>query len=144
MNTAFERNATRYISKLSNRLKRRLDAISAFDDLPGSQSSALRFLLTRDDILCQKDLEDEYSIRASTASELLNQLEAKGYLYRVENPANRRQKLIHLTEKARSLDPGIEDRLMALDDDLTRGIAPEQLEACLDTLEIMLKNMEKF
>jgi len=140
----FERNATRYICKLSKTLSRRLDAISAYEELTGGQGKIVRFMLTLDGPIHQKDIEKEYSIRASSATELLNQIEAKGYIVRREDPDNHRQKLIYLTDKALGIQSLVTKSIIGLDDELVSGVDKKDLEVCLNALEIMLQNMEKY
>lgn len=65
------RHAARYISKLSNKLRRKIDAFSSKDNFSGSQGKVLHFLLAQTNDIFQKDIEEEYSLRPSTATVLL-------------------------------------------------------------------------
>ena len=75
------RSATRYVGKLSNKLRRKLDTLSSRKEFSGSQGRTLHFLLAQTEDIFQKDIEEEYSIRPSTATELLKQMEKKGLLF---------------------------------------------------------------
>ena len=140
---SYTRNATRYVSKLATKLRRELDKSTSGEQLTGAQARALRFIMTREPLeLTQRDMEEEYSIRPSSCSEMLRQLESKGFLTRIEDPQNRRQKLLAPTEKAQKVKIPVREELDELEQTLTRGIPEEKLEICLDVLEQMLANME--
>ena len=94
------RSAARYVSKLSNKLRRKLDMLSSRNEFSGSQGRALHFLLAQTGDIFQKDIEEEYSIRPSTATELLKQMEKNGLLIREPAPYDNRLKRIVLTDKA--------------------------------------------
>ena len=72
------RSAARYVSKLSNQLRRKLDMLSSRKEFSGSQGRTLHFLLAQTQDVFQKDIEEEYGIRPSTATELLKQMEKNG------------------------------------------------------------------
>lgn len=83
------KHAARYISKLSNKLRRKIDAFSSRDNFSGSQGKVLHFLLAQTNDVFQKDIEEEYSLRPSTATVLLKKMEQNGLIYReaAENDA---------------------------------------------------------
>ena len=137
-----ERNAVRYINKLSNILKRKLDVYKNCDDLTGTQGLMLRYILSVDHYLCQKELEAEFEIRPASASELLDKLEKKGYIVRKENEKNRRMKYIMPTPKAIEKKDLVND-VFDLNAELTNGLDENQYEQLLDLLEALLENVEK-
>ena len=94
------KSAARYVSKLSNKLRRKLDMLSSRKEFSGSQGRTLHFLLAQTEDVFQKDIEEEYSIRPSTATELLKQMEANGLIRREPVAYDNRLKKIVLTDKA--------------------------------------------
>ena len=66
-----DKHAARYISKLSNKLRRKIDAFSSRENFSGSQGRVLHFILAQNNDVFQKDIEEEYSLRPPTATELL-------------------------------------------------------------------------
>ena len=76
------RHTGSYVSKLSNKLRRKLDMLSSRGEFSGSQGRALHFLLAQKEDVFQKDVEEEFSIRPSTATELLKQMEKSGLIVR--------------------------------------------------------------
>ena len=95
-----ERSAARCIGKLSNQIRRKLEAFSCRSDFSGAQGKVLHFLLAQPHDVFQKDVEQVYGMRASTATELLKQMEKNGLIFREPAEHDNRLKRIVLTEKA--------------------------------------------
>ena len=97
---SFTQNATRYISKLSNKLRRKFDMLSSRKEFSGSQGRTLRFLLSQTEDIYQKDIEEEDSIRPSTATQVLKQMEKNALIIREPAAYDNRLKKIVVTDKA--------------------------------------------
>ena len=67
-------SAARAVGRLSNKLRRKLDAFSSRKEFSGSQGRTLHFLLAQTEDVFQKDVEEEFGIRPPTATELLKQM----------------------------------------------------------------------
>lgn len=137
------RNAGRYVSKLSNKLRRRIDMFSSRGEFSGAQGRTLHFLLSQTDDIFQKDIEEEYSIRPSTATELLKQMEKNGLITREPVEYDSRLKRIVVTEKALTYREQVIRDLEGLDQVLTRGISGEDLEIFFEVMEKMLDNLSE-
>ena len=143
MTADYSRNATRYVSKLASKLRREMEAHSYSEELTGVQGRVLCFILMQEPMsLNQKSIEEEYDIRPSSASELLAQLEKKGFIVRKENPENRREKRIAPTEKALAVKDEIRSGLDTLEDTLVGDIPEGDLEIFLGVIEKMLVNID--
>lgn len=134
-------SAARYISKLSNKLRRRLDMLSSRNDFSGSQGRTLHFLLAQTGDVFQKDIEEEYSIRPSTASEMLKQMEKRGLIRRETVPYDNRLKKVVLTDKALVYRQQVRQDLTQLEETLTQGIPPEDMEVFFRVIEKMMDNL---
>ncbi len=139
--TSLTRSAARYVSKLSNKLRRRLDMLSSRKEFSGSQGRTLHFLLAQTQDVFQKDIEEEYSIRPSTATELLKQMEKNGLILRETVPYDNRLKRIVLTEKALQYRQQVVEDLTDLEETLTRGISEEDLDIFFGVIEKMMDNL---
>ena len=137
------RHAGSYVSKLSNKLRRKLDTLSSRSAFSGSQGKALHFLLAQRDDVFQKDVEEEFGIRPSTATELLKQMEKSGLITREAAAHDNRLKKIVLTEKALQYKKQVIDDLTALDETLVKGISQEDLEVFLRVVEKMMDNLSE-
>lgn len=86
-------------------------------ELTGSQFKILMLLYhSPEGSLRQTDIEERFSMTNPTVTGLVQKLETKELVRRVPHPADRRSKVLMLTERARSM----EDELLALADDLER------------------------
>lgn len=137
------RNAARYVSKLSNKLRRKLDMLSSRDEFSGSQGRALLFLLSQTEDVFQKDIEEEYSIRPSTATELLKQMEKNGLIVRKPVAYDNRLKKIVVTDKALLHKQQVIDDLTALDETLVNGISEADLQVFFKVIEKMMDNLSE-
>lgn len=137
------RSGARYVSKLSNKLRRQLDMLSSRKEFSGAQGRALHFLLAQTEDVFQKDIEEEYSIRPSTATELLKQMERNGLIRREPMPYDSRLKKIIVTEKALQYREQVVADLTALEERLVRGIGEEELETFFCVIEKMMDNLSE-
>ena len=134
-------SAARYISKLSNKLRRRMDTLSSREHFSGSQGRTLHFLLAQTGDVFQKDIEEEYSIRPSTASEMLKQMEQRGLIRRETVPYDNRLKKVVLTDQALAYRQQVRQELTQLEETLIQGISPEEMEVFFRVVEKMMDNL---
>ena len=137
------RSADRYVSKLSNKLRRKFDMLSSRREFSGSQGRTLQFLLAQTEDVFQKDIEEEYSIRPSTATELLKQMEKNGLITREPVPYDNRLKRIAVTEKALAYKEQVIDELTALEETLIKDIPQEKLRIFFEVIEKMMDNLSE-
>ena len=135
---SFTQNATRYISKLSNKLRRKFDMLSSRKEFSGSQGRTLRFLLSQTEDIYQKDIEEEYSIRPSTATQLLKQMEKNGLIIREPEAYDNRLKKIVVTDKALLYKQQVIEDLTTLEETLIKGISETDLQVFFRVTEKMI------
>ena len=137
----YEKYAARYISKLSNKLRRRIDNFSSRKNFSGSEGKVLHFLLAQTNDVFQKDIEEEYCLRPPTATELLKKMEKNGLIYREPISTDERMKKIIVSEKALRYKEIVIADITKLEDDLTKNISKKDLDIFFDVIEKMLKNI---
>lgn len=135
------KHAARYVSKLSNKLRRRIDAFSCRDRMSGAEGRGLHFLLTQQGDLFQKDIEEEYSLRPSTATELLKKMERHGLIRREPMPGDARMKRIVISEEALGYRQQVLQDILQLEEELTRGIPEKDLDVFFRVIEQMMDNI---
>ncbi|MDO4174400.1 MAG: MarR family winged helix-turn-helix transcriptional regulator [Eubacteriales bacterium] len=140
---SFTKNATRYVSKLSNKIRRKLDMLSSRNAFSGSQGRTLHFLLTQTEDVFQKDIEEEYSLRPSTATELLKKMEKNGLIVREPVAYDNRLKKIVVTEKALGYQQQVKEDLTALEATIVEGIPEADLEVFFNVIEKMMDNLSE-
>lgn len=136
-----DKHAARYISKLSNKLRRRIDAFSRKDNFSGSQGKVLHFILAQNTDVFQKDIEEEYSLRPSSATELLKKMEQNGLIYREPMPNDARMKRIVVTEKATQYKDIVWKHITDLENELIRDIPSEDMAVFFRVIEKMMDNL---
>lgn len=138
---ARERAPGHELTKLANRLRRRIFALAGQGEVSGAQGRALHFLLAQGEPVFQRDLEEEFGLRAPTASGLLKQMEQNGLIRREADPDDARRKRIIVSESAAACREQVIREMNELEQTLTRGIPPEELEIFLRVIDRMTDNL---
>ena len=136
-----DKHAARYVGKLSNKLRRKIDAFSSRESFSGSQGRVLHFILAQSSDVFQKDIEEEYSLRPSTATELLKKMEKNGLIRRDAMASDARMKRIVVSEKALQYKDMVLADITALEDELTKDISQNELDIFFKVIEKMLDNI---
>ena len=91
----------------------------------------------------QKDIEEEFSIRRSTATGILQLMEKNELITRESVSYDARLKKLVLTPKALEIQHEINEEIKAHDKKLSRGISEEELEVFFKVMKKIRKNLEK-
>ena len=142
---AQEHHVGRIIHMLSHQLKRRGTMPEVEMGLTPMQKHVLTFILfeTMERDLYQRDIEEEFRIRRSTASGILQLMEKNGFIYRKSVARDARLKQIIPTEKAEKLRMDILVNIQEMEKKLIGGIPKEDLEVCLRVLRKMICNLSE-
>ena len=132
------------IKALSNLLKRRM--MNPFAHSQGMLTEIEGVLIgylchNKEQKIYQKDLEQVFCIRSSTASRLLKRLEDEGLVLRSMGEKDARMKRITATARAQALNDEAERRIAATEAVLTRGLSPEEIDQFLATAEKLKRNL---
>lgn len=117
--------------------------LSSRKEFSGSQGRTLHFLLAQTEDVFQKDIEEEYSIRPSTATELLKQMEKNGLIVREPVAYDNRLKKIVVTDKALLYKQQVIEDLTALEETLVKGISEADLQVFFKVIEKMMDNLSE-
>ena len=109
------------------------------------QGRILDFILVdgRDRPLYQKDIEKEFGLRPSTATELLKTLESRKMIQRVSSEEDGRYKKIQFTEAAEDIRLALQQEIQKTEGLLVEGISREELNTFMKVAEKMLENLER-
>lgn len=140
------KHAGKWINRISHQLKRQMLWPDEPGDLTILQKSILHFILfeTMQRDLYQKDLEKEFKVRRSTASENLRLLEKKGYLYRECAKEDARLKKIIPTEKAVCLRGQLLKSIERTEERIRQGIPEEDLRVFFRVLKQISANLSSW
>lgn len=90
----------------------------------------------------QKDFEAEFSIRRSTASNILKTMEQNGFIKRISVESDARLKKIILTDKAIDIHKAVLNNINKRENRLRKGLSENEIEAFLKTADRLIANME--
>lgn len=132
---------------LNNLLKRRAESSEAHSDvhrLTGTHGYVLGYLAHHPDTdIYQRDIEERFSIRPSTASIILQQMEQNGLLVRESAPHDARRKRLVLTDKAWALHERVEAEHAATEELLRQGLTEEDLAAFFRVADTIKDTLER-
>lgn len=135
------------IHRSSRLIKRYFDRDATkiyLDKMTGTHGRAVGYLYhnSHRDIF-QKDFEQEFDIRPSTASNILFLMEKNGFITRESVPYDARLKKITLTQKAVDIHNIIENSIDTLERNLKAGISDEELEIFFRVIDKLNNNIER-
>lgn len=115
------------------------------NELTSIQKHVLKFILLEvvHRELYQKDIEEEFHIRKSTATEMLQLLEKKEFIVRKCSEKDARLKRIIPTAKAEALRPNILEHIRQSEAQLTANISDDDVLLCKKLLCQMMKNISQ-
>lgn len=99
--------------------------------------------MNEDKDVYQKDLEAEFCVRRSTATEVLKLMERDGLITREAVGSDRRLKKITLTDKSADFSREFKKRICHMEDIMSEGIPQEELKVFKDVADKIFLNLEK-
>ena len=130
---------------VSNMLRRIIGKIGHqqdFERITGSNTWIIGYLARHQDSdVFQKDLEQEFSIRRSTASKTLQLMEEKGLICRESVYYDARLKKLTLTEKSLDIHKIIQEDLEEANRIATKDLSDEEISQFFSVMEKIRKNL---
>ena len=112
----------------------------------GPQGQVIRFLDRREheqELTLIKDIEQEFNITKSVASNLVKRMVQNGLVELEVSPSDKRAKFVHLTEKSRSQMKQVKSFFDRIDRSLLDGISEENLLIFEEVMGQLQANVEK-
>ena len=112
----------------------------------GPQGQVIRFLEQREheqELTLIKDIEQEFNITKSVASNLVKRMVQNGLVELEVSPSDKRAKFVHLTEKSRSQMKQIKSFFDRMNRSLLDGISEENLAIFEEVMGQLQANVEK-
>jgi len=135
-----------HIDKINRIISRKIDAavIRSIDGkITLSQAYVIDFISdnsSRD--IFQKDIEKEFDLKRSSVSLMLNNMEKNDLIKRVPVAEDARLKKIVLTEKSIELSKEISDAIDSGENQVAKGITPEEIDVFYKVLGKIRNNLE--
>ena len=134
------------IKVLSNLLRREIDnsaCAKSANEATGNNMFIIRYLAQRkNEDVFQRDLEEFFSVRRSTMSNIVLRMEQKGFLIREPVLHDRRLKKLVLTEKGENVHKMMESVIFQTEEKLTLGLSSQEKETLYRILEKLRRNLE--
>ena len=128
------------INQISNRLRHRSRAVQESIGISGAKGNILNYILVESEnhSVYQKEIEKEFGLRPSTATEVLKNLEKDGLICRVPEEQDGRYKKIFFTEKAEEIRETLKDEIEGSENLLLEGISEKEQQALTDYVAVIL------
>lgn len=133
------------IKTVHNLLKRDFEKLlnnEKMKNITGVQKWVIGYLSEHEgEDVFQRDLEEEFSIRRSTATGILQLMEKNDLIVRVPVSYDARLKKLVLTQKALDIQYEINREIQAHDKKLRNGISEEELEVFFKVMNKIKRNL---
>lgn len=131
------------ISILTKRIHRRIDKEAAKYGITGVQARILGFVYhnyTKKDIF-QKDIEEEFDIRRSSVTSVLQLMEKNGYIQRVSVSEDARLKKIMLTEKGLEIQRNVYNFILEFEKSLQDELSEAEMNILISLIDRLSKKV---
>ncbi len=133
------------INKTNNLIKRdmlRSDFKKELDDATGKNGWIIGYIANNSDRdVFQRDIEDDFMIRRSTVSNMIQLMEKKGYIRREPVSYDARLKKLTLTPKAQEVHQNMVRQIEDNDRKMRQGISNEDLKTFFEVLKKIRQNL---
>ncbi len=106
------------------------------------EQSILQFLSTNDNVN-QETIVKHFMLDKGSVAKTLNKLEEKDLINRTDNPVNKREKLITITELGKDSSSTYQDEIRELHSFLFEGLTTEEIKEFSRIIDIMTQNAIK-
>ena len=142
-----ENNIGFNIRRLSNYIKRDIEKSSVSQKIvlpKGVNGWAIGYFYeNREKQIFQRDFENRFSIRRSTASNILKTMEQNGFIKRVSVESDARLKRIILTDKAIQIHQNIMNDITNREKRMRKGFTDSEIETFLSMINRFITNLEE-
>lgn len=133
------------IRKLNNAIRRDIEKENAKNNISakGVHGWAIKYFYdNKDKDIFQRDFEEKFSIRRSTATQILKLMEKNGLIIRKSVKSDARLKKIILTDKAVDILKIIDEDIKKREKRMKNNISKENLDIFFDVCDTIIKNLE--
>ncbi len=134
------------INCTSTKIKRvvdNLDSLKQIENISGTNGFILVYIDKSKNDVYQKDIEREFGITRSTASNIISLMEKKNLIVREKVDGDLRLKKLTLTDTAKNYTHALLNDLENFEKKLTKDISKEELEMFVSVLNKIENNLRK-
>lgn len=127
----------------ANRIHRRISKEVSQYGITGMQSRILGFICRESDKkdIYQKDIEEEFDIRRSSVTSVLQLMEANGYIKRVSVAEDGRLKKIIVTEKGLEIQNNVFDFILKFEKSLRNELSDDEYTILIKLINRLSKKI---
>lgn len=132
--------------RLNNMIKRTVESSTVklqLDRLTGLHGWIVGYIARTDGPVFQRDLEERFSVRRSTMSNIMSLMEHNGLIVRQSYEGDKRLKQIVLTDYALGFDKTAREDMDRMELMLTNGISEEELDNFFNTVDKIKANIDR-
>lgn len=113
-------------------------------DMKGMQPAFVPVLLwlSEADGLTQMELSRLAAVEQGSMAEIVKRMETEGFIERRQDKSDGRKQTLHLTARAKRLNPKVKEWLQANNASLAAGVSEKNLDICFDVLGQIIANLE--
>lgn len=126
---------------LANLIKRHRENAGA-NGATRIQMWIIRYVYESENGVFQRNIEEKFNMRPSSASVVLSSMEKAGFIKRVCSKDDARKKQIILTKRALEIEKDAEHEIELLENRMKKGISKEELECFFAVCEKIAENLE--
>lgn len=131
-----------YMLKIINdKLKTSADNDLKNHNLTLAQSRVLAFLNSQGGIATQKEIEDFLEVSHPTVVGIVSRMEQNKHVTTWLDPANRRNKMVQLTDTAHRIGADMDQMINAQENRMLQGLTPEQVDELKKMLLVIYQNL---
>lgn len=132
------------IRHIANKIKHEVDYRTTALGITGYQSRIIRYILdkSQNQEVFQKDIEEEFKIKRSSVTSVLQTMEKNGLIKRVSVKQDARLKKIILTDKALQLSNQCNEIIYQFENDLQKDLSSEELNTFMNVLQKLNQNLD--
>lgn len=130
-----------YFKLINDKLRTQADADLKAHGLTMTQSRVLRFLSDIGGEATQKEIEDFLSVSHPTVVGIVSRLEQNGFITFHPDSADKRNKVVVLTEKAVQVDKEMREIIRRQDKKLFASLSREQVKELTFLLQTIYENL---
>lgn len=130
----------------STKIKRvidNLDSIRNLENISGTNGFIIVYIYKSKEDVFQKDIEREFGITRSTASNIISLMEKKNLVIREKVDSDQRLRKLVLTEEAKNYCSNVLADLESFDSLITKDISDEELDIFFKVLEKIDNNTKE-
>lgn len=121
----------KYLKHIMNHMIRKIDHKVSQDGLTTVQGRVIGYLAKKErvgEVVFQRDVEEEFHIRRSSVTSIIQGLEKNGYITRESVAQDARLKKIILTDKGRKINQSVRETILSEEEKILQVLTSEEKE----------------